>query len=75
MLCRHEMNPSWCAICLGQVKTSGELPDDSSVSSPFPAQYRRWCEACENKIFPGDMVCLVKLSPDDDGDIVHEECT
>lgn len=72
--CRHEMNPAWCALCLGQVRNGGALADDSWVSSPFAARYRSMCETCEIRIEPDDMVCLVKQDPADHGVVVHEDC-
>lgn len=74
LLCRHEMQRDWCAFCLGQVPKQSAPSEDLIVSSPFPAKYKIRCDPCGEKIFPDELVCVVRQHPDDLGDIVHEDC-
>lgn len=73
-LCRHEMNPAWCAICTGRSGAGPYGGVDRMVSAPFVARYLGRCDVCGGRIRPDEMVCRVRDHPDDVGEVVHEDC-
>lgn len=71
--CKHEMNPAWCALCLGRVARRDSLAEEV-VSVAFVSRYQGCCAVCDGEITPGEMVCRVRQHPDDSGEVVHEDC-
>lgn len=68
------MNPAWCAICTGRSGAGPYGETDRSVSAPFPARYLGRCDVCSGRIEPDEMAVMIRVHPEDVGEIVHEDC-